>query len=407
MDAPETAAVMRALAAEGAVVRFVGGCVRDTIAGRPVKDIDIATPDPPDRVIALLERAGLGAVPTGVAHGTVTAISNHKPFEVTTLRVDVEAFGRHARVAFTDDWAADAARRDFTMNALFLDPDGTLYDPTGGMADLEEGRVRFVGGPAERIREDYLRLLRFFRFHAHYGKGAPDAAALDACRELALGVKGLSGERIAAEMLKLLAAPDPASALRLMREAGVLGHIFFGPADIDRLAALLKLEGQAGAYDPLCRLTALIDSEPAALNLAQRWRLSAADRERLAALAAPPALYATPPRNRDLAVRTAEGRALYRLGAVLYRDLLLLDWAGRAVREESGLAERFTASLAAAKNWQAPRFPLRGQDALDLGVAPGPRVGELIAALEEWWIENGFKPDRKACLERLRRSIGG
>jgi len=192
MTAPETRAVVAALTADGTEVRFVGGCVRDALLGRPVKDVDIATPDRPQRVMELLARAGIRAIPTGIEHGTVTAVVGRTPFEITTLRRDVETYGRRAKVAFTDDWTADAARRDFTINALSCTPDGRLYDPFGGLADLRAGRVRFVGDPEARIREDVLRLLRFFRFYAHYGAAPPDPAALAACRALAPLLPGLA-----------------------------------------------------------------------------------------------------------------------------------------------------------------------------------------------------------------------
>ena len=221
MTAPATRAVTEALSAEGATVRFVGGCVRDAVLGRDAKDVDIATPDPPETVIALLEAAGLKAVPTGIAHGTVTAVADGTPFEVTTLRHDVETDGRHAKVAFTDDWVADAARRDFTLNALYCDADGALYDPVGGIEDARRGRVRFVGDARARIEEDALRLLRFFRFHAHYGRGEADATALAACRELAPLLANLSGERLRDETLKLLAAPESAPVVALMIDMGV------------------------------------------------------------------------------------------------------------------------------------------------------------------------------------------
>src|SRR5215510_13136350 len=218
MIAAETVAVMAALSSAGGEARFVGGCVRDALLGRPVTDVDIATHEPPERVMNLLSRAGIKAVPTGIKHGTVTAVIGRKHFEITTLRRDVETYGRHARVEYTNDWAADAARRDFTMNALFCSLDGTIYDPFGGLADLREHRVRFVGDAEARIREDVLRLLRFFRFYAHYGAPPPDAAALAACRALAPLLPTLSGERVCGETLKLLLAPEPASVFATMRD---------------------------------------------------------------------------------------------------------------------------------------------------------------------------------------------
>src|SRR5882672_2726747 len=287
-----TRAVLEALAAEGAAVRFVGGCVRDALLGRPIGDIDIATPDPPEQVLALLGAAALKAVPTGLAHGTVTAIvatagGAPRHFEITSLRRDVENFGRHARVAFTDDWAADAARRDFTMNALCLDAGGQIFDPVGsGLDDLRAARVRFVGDAEARIREDVLRLLRFYRFHAHYGRGEAAAAARDACRRLAHLLPGLSGERVAAELLKLLAAPDPSATLEMMAADGLLAVLLPEARRRDRLAGLVTLEAAA---DPLRRLAALIAADAeAAQRLAARLRLSGAERDRLVLLAAPP-----------------------------------------------------------------------------------------------------------------------
>ncbi len=406
MTAPETRRVVAALTAKGAEVRFVGGCVRDAILGRAVKDIDIATHDPPETVMALLAAAGIEAIPTGVAHGTVTAVVGRQRFEITTLREDVETYGRRAKVAFTDNWTADAARRDLTINALFLAPDGTLFDPFGGLADLEAGRIRFVGDARTRIKEDVLRLLRFFRFYAHYGKPPPDAGALAACRELAPLLPTLSGERVAGETLKLLTAPDPASTVELMIEQGVLAHALPEADGVARLRALVTLEGIGTGADPLRRLAALIDPAKGAAGAnatADRLRLSNAERERLVALAAP-----------EIAVDSemttkAVSRALYRLGAARFRDLALLAWAveiaaaGPSARRTVDPRVRgdWRALLAAAEAWTPLSLPVKGRDALDLGVPAGPKVGALLAALEAWWIEEDFKPDRAACLRKL------
>jgi poly(A) polymerase len=381
------AAVLAALGADGAVVRFVGGCVRDTLLARPIGDIDIATPDPPDTVLTLLEAAAIKAVPTGIAHGTITAVVPPRHFEITTLRRDVETFGRHARVAFTDDWAADAARRDFTMNALFLDAAGWVFDPVGGLADLRAGRVRFVGDAAARIREDVLRLLRFYRFHAHYGRGAPDAAARRACRELSALLPGLSGERVATELFKLLAAPDPVPTIDLMAEDGVLAVLLPEARRRDRLAGLVVLEDAA---DPLRRLAALLVADPEALlGIAARLRLSSAARERLLRLAAPASAV-------DLAGdERAQRRALHRLGLDTYRDLVLLHAA------ETGAVAAAGRLVEAAPRRLPPRFPLRGSDVTQLGVPPSPAVGELLAAVEAWWEAHDFAADRKTCLAHL------
>lgn len=387
MTEPAVATVLAALGAGGAVLRFVGGCVRDTLLARRIGDIDIATPDPPDAVLALLDAAAIKAVPTGIAHGTVTAIVPPRHFEITTLRRDVENFGRHARVAFTDDWAVDAARRDFTMNALFLDAAGQVFDPVGGLADLRAGRVRFVGDAAARIREDVLRLLRFYRFHAHYGRGAPDAAARSACRALAELLPGLSGERVAAELFKLLTAPDPVPTIDLMAEDGVLAVLLPEAQRRDRLAGLVAL-GDAG--DPLRRLAALLVADPDALQrVAARLRLSNAAHERLLRLAAPASVV-------DLAGdEHAQRLALHRLGLDAYRDLVLLRAA------ETGAAAAARQLIEAAPGRLPPRFPLRGSDVTHLGVLPGPAIGELLAAVEAWWEAHDFTADRKTCLARL------
>lgn len=393
MTAAETQAVVAALQAEGREVRFVGGCVRDSLLDRKVKDVDIATPDPPETVMRLLRQAGLKAVATGVAHGTVTAVSDHHPFEITTLREDVETYGRHARVAFTDDWAADAARRDFTMNAMFLAPDGTVYDPFGGLPDLKAGRVRFVGDPARRIEEDYLRLLRFFRFHAHYGRGHPDPAGLDAATAFAPHLKELSGERIREELLRLLSAPDPAPVLRVMTERRVLESILPEATRVARLAALVQLEGPAGvATDPLLRLAALLDVDRAgAEDVAERLRFSRREKRWLGDLAAPPRPVHIGITGHALRV------ALYRLGRELVRDLLLLDAAARGTGGKA-----LDAALAEIATWTPPRLPVDGADAQAVGIRPGPAMGRLLRAVERWWEEQDFAPDRDACVAKLR-----
>ena len=412
MTAPGTRRVVAALTAKGSEVRFVGGCVRDTILGRAVKDIDIATHDPPETVMALLATAGIKAIPTGLAHGTVTAVVGRQNFEITTLREDIETYGRRAKVAFTDDWTADAARRDLTINALFLAPSGTLYDPFGGLADLQAGRIRFVGDARTRIKEDVLRLLRFFRFYAHYGRPPPDADALAACHELAPLLPTLSGERVAGEMLRLLSAPDPASTVELLIGHGVLVYALPAANGAARLRALVTLEGVGPGGDPLRRLAALIDpakGAPGADAVADRLRLSNAERERLVALVAP-----------EIAVdaaMTAKAlrRALYRLGAARVWDLALLAWAGEIAAagpspdraSDPCMDREWRALLAAAEAWTPLVFPVKGRDALDLGVPAGPKVGALLAALEAWWIEEDFKPDRAACLRKLEALARG
>jgi poly(A) polymerase len=322
----------------------------------------------------------------------VTAVARGRPFEITTLRRDVTTDGRRAVVAFTDDWVEDAARRDFTMNALSADPDGTIHDPFGGVADLRAGRVRFVGDPETRIREDVLRILRFFRFHAHYGLGPPDGAGLAACRALAALLPRLSGERVAAEILRLLAAPDAAATVALMHDNGILAPVLPELSDEARLRALQAIP-DAAARDPVLRLAALLRDAKAARAVAERLRLSNADRDRLVLLVEPPPTLWPPADERALR------RALHRLGAPVVGDLGLLagaqgsDALGRAAQQ-------------GAASWHAVSLPVKGQDALALGVPAGPEVGRLIAEVEAWWEAGDYQADRVACLARLKTLVG-
>ena len=288
MAAPETRRVFEAITADGAQARFVGGCVRDSLLRRAVKDIDIATDAEPERVLRLLEAAQHHAQSRPGSTTAPSPPSSHPAhFEITTLRHDVETFGRHARVAFTDDWMIDASRRDFTMNALFCTIDGTLYDPFGGVEDARAGRVRFVGDPRARITEDVLRLLRFFRFQAHYGLTPPEPAALQACIELAPLLPKLSGERVQGEMFRLLRAPDPVPVVRLMIDHGILAHLLPEATSIGRLAFVTRAAPDQD--DPVLRLAALLETDRAgALRVAERLRLSNAETDRLALLTAPP-----------------------------------------------------------------------------------------------------------------------
>jgi poly(A) polymerase len=386
MAAAATRVVLRALEAGGQPARFVGGCVRDALLGRSIGDIDIATAEPPQQVVALLRKRRIKVVPTGIAHGTVTAVARGRAFEITTLRRDVETFGRRARVAFDADWIEDAKRRDFTMNALFLDAAGAVFDCVGGVADLRAGRVCFVGDPEMRIREDVLRLLRFYRFLAHYGRTPPDAAARAACRQLAPLLPTLSVERVAGETTKLLRAPDPLPSLRLMAEDGVLAAALPEFVRLDLLARLAALEP---APDPVRRMAALVRPDAAqAEAFALRLKLSNKSRERLVALAAPPWQV-------DLAGDArAQRRALHALGAELYRDLVLLAAAETGAGSSASL-------LRLADAWVDPEFPVRGQDLVAAGLPPGPEIGRLLAALRAWWEEEDFRPDREACLARL------
>jgi poly(A) polymerase len=393
MTAPATRAVIGALQKAGGpdAARFVGGCVRDALLSRPVSDIDIATPLTPDAVTAALEAAGLGAHPTGIEHGTVTATCRGRPFEVTTLRRDVETDGRRAVVAFTTDWAEDAQRRDFRLNALYLDPDGQVFDPTGGgLADARAGRIVFVGDAETRLREDYLRSLRFFRFLAWYGRGEPDRAALEACARLSEGVKALSGERIAKELLKLLAAPDPRPSVGLMADAGVLDAALPQAGDIARFEAMVEIDP-----DPVLRLAALLPGDDLQVAAAaKRLRLSNVERRRLLCAVPEGAEVAVDLSTPDLR------RAVYRLGADTVRDRLKL-----AAAASGEGAQAIAAALAETEAWARPVFPLGGDDLKAAGVSEGPRFGRLLKLVEDWWADEDFTPDRAAVLARLQRAL--
>ena len=401
LTAPATRTVIGALTAEGADVRFVGGCVRDALLGRESDDIDIGTPDPPERVLAMLQSAGIETrtVPRGVAHGTVTALAGGERYEITTLRRDERTDGRHAEVAFTDDWREDAARRDFTINAMSATPDGALHDYFGGQADLEAGHVRFVGDPATRIAEDHLRILRFFRFHAWYGKGEPDADGLEACREAIHTIRRLFDERVQgvraqSEMMKLLAATDPMPAVRAMRDTGVLAQLLPESTVTKRLARLVQIERNREEHDSVRRLTALIEGADADApnRITARWRLNNADSARLAALAGPPSPL-TP--NLDLA---AQDRLLYRSGRKRFRDLVMLAWSAEMEGESEAV---WQAMLERAEEWDPPEFPLTGADVLARCIPEGPEVGRLLNEIEEWWIDQEEWPGREVTLKRL------
>lgn len=379
-------AVVAALTAEGAEVRFVGGCVRDALRGDAVNDVDLATPDTPETVLALLARAGLKGVPTGIEHGTVTAVADGRPFEITTLRLDVATDGRHAEVAFTDDWRADAARRDFTFNAMSLSPAGELYDYFGGREDLEAGRVRFVGEAERRIAEDYLRVLRYFRFLARFGHGGPDPQALAACKAAAGSLGRLSVERVAMELMKLLATPAPVPALQAMADIGVLAAVLPEAGSLTTLLALCGIDDR----DPLRRLAALIGTEGEAVG--RRLKMANTAISRLARLA-PPA------RVLDAGMEaTAQRQVLYDLGPERFRDLVLLAWAG----DRENHADRWRAMLETANAWESPKLPVRGADITAMGVPGGPQIGRIVAAVEAWWRARDFRPDRQACLDVAR-----
>ena len=366
--------------------RVVGGAVRDIIAGRKIGDIDIATPLPPDQVMATLAAQNIKSIPTGIAHGTVTAVTNRKGYEITTLRRDVQTDGRHATVAFTNDWQEDAARRDFTFNALYLDADGTISDFFGGVEDAQAGRVRFIGDAQARIKEDVLRILRFFRFFAHFGKSEPDKTALDACRELASLIPRLSFERIAHEIEKLLRAENPLPSLHLMQECGVTAQFLPEAKDLARLESLLETEKKYRTpTGPWVRLAALLpQDDKAATAVATRLKISNRDEETLVTLAKLPALL-----KGNLAP-AALRRLIYQFGAEYSLYAIFLN------------GEQIAESLSVIVAWENPVFPIKGEDLLKLAMKAGPQMGEVLRRVEEWWVEKDFKPDRTACLAKAK-----
>ncbi|WP_374657652.1 CCA tRNA nucleotidyltransferase [Phenylobacterium sp.] len=395
------APVIAALEAAGGEARFVGGCVRNALLGAPIGDVDIATTLTPEAVVAALEAARIRAVPTGVDHGTVTAVLDSQPFEVTTLRRDVETDGRRAVVAFTTDWSEDAQRRDFTMNAVYADAEGTLTDPTGtGVADAKAGRLVFVGDPATRIAEDSLRILRFFRFLAWYGKGEPDAAALAACEAGRGLMANLAAERVSKELLKLLEAYDPRPAVRLMARTGVLGALIPAPEDLSVFEQLVEVETeQLFECDPLLRLATLSPADQVGVaKAAEALRLSNEQRDRLVA-----ARGVSPKITSWMSPRESR-RAVYQIGATTFADRIKLAWAASS---RSAATHQWRGLLALSQSWTPPPFPLTGEDVLKSGVPKGPMVGQVLREVEDWWIDHDFIDDKFSAIEKLKAVAQG
>ena len=381
--------------------------MRNALLGQPVADVDIATTTEPDETARRAEAAGFKTVPTGADHGTITVIAGGRPFEVTTLRADVETDGRRAKVRFGRDWKADAERRDFTINALYAEADGQVVDLVGGLADLESRTLRFIGDPEARIREDFLRILRFFRFFAWYGAGRPDAEGLKACARLKEGLDQLSAERVWSELKKLLAAPDPSRALLWMRQAGVLTRILPESEKwgIDAIHALARTEADLGwPADPMLRLEAIVPPDAARLAaMAERLRLSNAEAERLAqwAGASAPAPAMSEGAFAKMLYRGEPGGIVDRL------KLALASARGRAAEDDKAMMEAggYSRLLGFAAKWERPVFPVNGGDLAALGVAKGPKMGDMLRALESAWVDSGFALERGALLERAAESL--
>lgn len=381
--------VFQAISNAGGEARIVGGAVRNALLGERVHDIDIATTLTPEKVVEAAGAAGLKTVATGIEHGTVTVISGSSGFEVTTLRHDVETDGRKAMVAFTDDWAADAARRDFTLNALYCSVEGEVFDPVGGIADLNTRVVRFVGDPHARIQEDYLRILRFFRFVSQYGREEVDADGLAACKQLQDGLKRLSRERVGQETCKLLCGRRAGEVAVLMNEAGINRTLFAIDMDDELLASVIALAGSLGLIPDYTTLLAAAlplsaDEQCALLRLSNAQTRSLNDVQ--SAMPPSPAL-----RDNERKV------VLYQSGAETWKRAVLLAWA----RDGKVGDEDWAWLYQLPDDWEIPIFPVTGSDILATGVEPGPQVGETLKALEDWWIAGGFTVSREQLLARL------
>ena len=386
---------MSALAGDEDRARFVGGAVRNAMLRVPVIDVDIATQFTPDEVIRRLATAELRAIATGIEHGTVTAIAEGTAFEVTSLRRDVETFGRRAVVAYTTDWKEDAQRRDFTINALYASADGTVFDYFSGLEDIAARHVRFIGDANQRIREDYLRILRFFRFYAWYGRGAANAAAIDACVAEKQGLKLLSGERLQKELLLLLQAENPVPVLKLMQGNGILQEFLPGELQVPRLDHLIAIEREIGvAPDALLRFAALLpDSAAQARGIVQALRLSNEARDRIVAAA-------EKDERVSATMQPAVTKALlYRTGVEKFHDQLLLNWAGSGA---SPADSKWRNILSLMQSWKIPLLPIDGNDMMALGIPEGPEIGVRLREAEQWWIEQDFAVGRMQLLERLR-----
>lgn len=389
----EVARLLTVLDRDGEEARAVGGAVRNALLHLAVDEVDLATTAVPEDVVRRVTAAGWKAVPTGIDHGTVTVIVDGKPFEVTTLRQDVETDGRHAKVAFGRDWRIDAQRRDFTINALSAAADGTVYDYVGGIADIAARRVRFIGEAKERIAEDYLRILRFFRFHAWYGEGLPDAAGLHACILARAGLDTLSRERVRMEVLKLFLARRATPTLAVMGESGILGAVLGGVPWLASFENLVKAEtAMTIAPDAVRRLAALgVRVREDGERLTQRLRLANAEGVRLVAL--DQWWRVTPAAAGEQAARAL----LYRLGPQAFTDRVLLAWS----RAPVGAADPAWHALADLPNkWMAPEFPLKSAHFMKRGIAPGPALGKAMRSAEAAWVAADF-PAEQAALEAI------
>lgn len=382
---PETLKVMSALNNNGCEARFVGGCVRDALVNRKSFDVDIAVNLEPAEVLVKLNERGIKSIPTGIDHGTITAVVNGIPFQITSLRKDVETFGRSAKVEFTDNWEEDAKRRDFTINAIYADMEGNLFDYFGGIEDLRLGRIRFVGNAEERVREDYLRILRFFRFYAFFGKGNADREALSACENCAENLKNISAERIGNEILKTLEAENIAAVWQMMNETGVLKVVLPEASNIDGLNKLVSWEKFFENKNSVARRMAVLLEEGVG-NIEFKLRLSKNLYKEILLM------------REDLKIEGEKEikRLVYKYGNDICRSLVLVSAA------RNGEGENLKSLYEVATNFRAPRFPVTGNDVMEAGFSEGKEVGQVLSDVENWWMENDFVPKRLECLNRIK-----
>lgn len=369
-------------------VRFVGGFVRNSFLGLWETDADMATTLPPDEVTRILQQAGIKVVPTGIDHGTVTAVVNGRPFEITTLRRDVETDGRHAVVSYTTDWAVDAQRRDFTMNTLLADFDGHVYDPAGrGISDLKAGRVVFVGDPVQRIAEDYLRILRFFRFHALYGYAAPDAEAIEACRSAAPKIATLSRERITQEMRKIIAIESPVSIMEVMRNCGVMSDFYHPGYSAESMKALCQMQRKYDAVMFEARLYLLAGGDENHMAVFDKYLVLSNEQKRLLK-----AMFIA------VAMPCGVKERLYRFGREMALQSMLVMGAMEDVSPDDE-------AMATLQSWEVPQLPVTGDDLKEMGIMPGPQMGDILRAVEAWWIAADFMPGRDECRDQAKSII--
>ena len=408
MTSDQTVTLMQALKSNGSDVRFVGGCVRDTILKNQVTDIDIGTPDPPNIVMNLLKRANIRSVPTGATHGTITAIMDTKYFQITSLRRDIETNGRHAKVTFSDNWVEDVKRRDFTINCLSANLDGEIFDPLDGMDDLANQKIVFVGNPADRIKEDHLRILRFYRFHGLFNSEICDSDGTYACKDNALLLKRLSKERKRDEFLKILLAKKPAKLVARMQSDGILDFLLPEAKNVTLLRSIdylsrVLLKNFAIKASSLCRLAALLDPFSVDIfEVANTLKLSRNQAIHLSKICS-----SQQEIHPNLGLKD-EKKIFYGSNVAALRDIILLQWARELIRKpklNKSQSDGWLNLLKRCQEWHSPNFPLTGRDVLNAGVSPGRTVGEILQHVEDWWTNSEFMASRDECLNQLKKQI--